>query len=75
MQKNDLEIRPDYFTLKKERTMFLLSILVFTIHISTLKNYDLSSDLGQVVMGIKTFITAFARMAVPLFMIISGALF
>lgn len=65
----------DYFTVKKIRVTFILSILVFTIHISSLFNYNLNNELGRMLIEIQKLINAFARVAVPLFLVISGALF
>ncbi len=65
----------DYFSVKKIRITFILSILVFTIHMSSLFNYNLDNELGRWIIEIQKLINAFARVAVPLFMIISGVLF
>lgn len=65
----------DYFSVKKIRITFILAILVFTIHISSLYNYSLDNELGVWIVEIQKIINAFARVAVPLFFIISGVLF
>lgn len=64
-----------YFTVKKIRVMFILALLVFNIHISTLAYYNLDSNVGQMIYSLHWIIVSFASAAVPLFFIISGALF
>lgn len=66
----------DYSLFWKKKTMisYVLAVLVFTIHLSTLDNY-----VPYVGAGIKEplvwFVKVFSRVAVPAFFLISGALF
>ena len=68
-------IKADYFTCKKNRTTFILSILVFIIHMPSLANYTLEGSFGNAVYIGSELLTLFSRVAVPLFLIMSGALF
>lgn len=69
-------IYADYFTNKKVKVTFFLSILVFFIHISTLANYNLSNDFsGKVLQTIHKLIWILSQVAVPMFFIISGIMF
>ena len=49
--------------------------MVFTIHISTLSNYKLEDSLGALLLNLKELLSCLSCVAVPLFLIISGALF
>ncbi len=65
-----------FFTYKKTRISFVLSILVFIIHISTLANYDMKVNFfGRSFEFVAVCLKAIAEVAVPLFFIISAALF
>lgn len=68
-------INSDYFTCKKYKTTFILSILVFIIHMPTLPNYNLDGNFGGAVLFVSQILDMIAKVAVPLFLIISGALF
>lgn len=72
---NQITFDKGYFTNKKIRLTFILSILVFTIHIPSLANYDLNNTMGEYISIIAKVISSISCMAVPLFFIISGALF
>lgn len=64
------------FSNKKNKVTFILSILVITIHMSTLSNYSLNeSTFGNVLLVIQKIIQGIAQVAVPLFFIISGVMF
>lgn len=71
MEKN----QANYFTCKKIKVTFLLSILVFFIHISTLSNYNLNTSFGKIISNMHSLILVLAQVAVPMFFIISGVLF
>ncbi len=68
-------IRADFFTCKKYKTTFILSILVFIIHMPSLPNYNLDGNFGGAVLFVSQILNMIAKVAVPLFLIISGALF
>ena len=68
-------ISSDYFTSKKNKVTFLLAVLVFFIHISTLANYSLSGHIGKFLFTFHSLMLILAEVAVPMFFIISGALF
>lgn len=70
-----LEKKTDYFTVKKTKVMFILAILVFTIHISSLSNYRLDNTLGEKIVRVDRLIASISCVAVPLFLLISGVLF
>lgn len=68
------------FWKKKEIVSFLLSILVVLIHVSSFAQYSLSLNLEDNVSNFVNFMDkvvtdCFTRYAVPLYFIISGALF
>lgn len=65
----------DYFSCKKIKVTFLLAVLVFFIHISTLSNYDLGDGLGKIITNFHNLILVLSQVAVPMFFIISGVLF
>ena len=67
--------KTDYFTSKKIKCTFVLAILVMMYHNSSVANYEITSSLGKIASYISEFFLAFAQVAVPLFFIISGALF
>lgn len=62
---------------KKTFVTYLLSVLVFLIHISTFANYSYDTTVGATIISIvEKFLTkVITPVAVPLFFIISGALF
>lgn len=62
-----------YFTNKKTIVTYILSVLVFWIHCSSFYNYDGYPLPMQFVVGFFRFVST--RVAVPLFFIISGALY
>lgn len=62
-----------YFGNKKTIVTYVLSVLIFWIHISTFYNYRPYPLPLHIFVGFVQFI--FTRVAVPLFFIISGALF
>lgn len=66
-----------YFWKKKTIVSYLLSVMVIWIHISSFANYNFDdSILAKMMLSIPFFIKdTFSRMAVPLFFIISGAVF
>ena len=68
-------IKADFFTCKKYKTTFILSILVFIIHMPSLPNYNLDGNFGGAVLFVSQILNMIAKVAVPLFLIISGALF
>lgn len=71
-------VRPDgRFWKKKAAATFLMSVLIFFIHLSTFYNYP---DTGNLMSSVNrllahTFKEGFTRFVVPLYFIISGALF
>ena len=70
-----VKMRSDYFTCKKTRVTFLLSVMVLLLHISTLANYTLDSEMGKLLLIFDDVIHAACEVAVPLFFVISGVLF
>lgn len=70
--------KPDAsFWKKKAAAGFLMSVLIFFIHLSTFYNY---SDTGNLMSAVNsllaiTFKEGFTRFVVPLYFIIAGALF
>jgi len=62
-----------YFWNKKMIVSYFLSVLVFWIHCSSFANYD--NNIACVQFGSFLFASTINRIAVPLFFIISGALF
>ena len=70
--------KPDArFWKKKSAAGFLMSVLIFFIHLSTFYNYGDTGNLMSAVNGILalTFKEGFTRFVVPLYFIIAGALF
>lgn len=70
-----VKMTDDYFTCKKTRVTFLLSVMVLLLHISTLANYTLDSEMGKLLLIFDDVIHAACEVAVPLFFVISGVLF
>ena len=65
-----------YFSYKKTRVMYLLSIFVFTIHLSTLSNYDLNGDsVGKIILCMDKALGSITCIAVASFFMISAILF
>lgn len=62
-----------YFGNKKTIVMYVLSVLVFWIHISTFYNYDQYPLSAQFIIGFVWIVSN--KVAVPLFFILSAALF
>ena len=70
--------KPDAgFWKKKAAAGFLMSVLIFFIHLSTFYNYSNTGNLMSTVNNILalTFKEGFTRFVVPLYFIIAGALF
>lgn len=65
----------NFFTVKKNNVCFILALLVMCIHISSVSNYSIQTDVGKLAWFISEFMKSAANVAVPLFFIISGALF
>lgn len=59
---------------KKAVLAYILAVLVFTIHISTLDNY-VNYVNYDIKYPLTWFVKVFSRVAVPTFFILSGALF
>jgi len=66
-----------HFWKKKEFVSFVLSILVFFIHISSLAQYSINNETTAVVYGKIAFFLneSITRFAVPMFFILSGMTF
>lgn len=71
-------VKPDTgFWKKKAAAAFLMSVLIFFIHLSTFYNYADTGNLMSAVNSLLavTFKEGFTRFVVPLYFIIAGALF
>lgn len=67
----------DYFRKKKEFTLYLLSVLIFMIHISSIAQYTPSGSMISVLNEKVAFFLkeSFHRFAIPMFFIVSGVAF
>ncbi len=68
-------IKKDYFSNKKVMVTFLLSLMVMIVHMSVFTHYPMEGVWGRICLGGEKIIVTFCEIAVPLFFVISGALF
>ena len=64
-----------FFTTKKIHVSFLLAIMIFAIHISSLDNYNLTTPLGSKILFWDSITMLIVNVAVPMFMILSAVMF
>lgn len=64
-----------FFSTKKIHVSFLLAIMIFAIHISSLSNYNLTTSLGSKILFCDSITMLIVNVAVPMFMILSAVMF
>lgn len=74
-RKKNMKETSDFFTVKKIHVSFILAIMIFAIHISSLDNYSLTSPLGSRILFCDSITMLIVNVAVPLFMLLSAVLF
>lgn len=72
-----LDRQTEFFWKKKTMVSFYLSILVFLLHIDSFDLYKYGNDVGSnIIKSFSFFVTeSFGPVAVPMFFLLSGALF
>ncbi len=63
------------FFIKRSKVYLILSLMVVCLHVPSLNHYSLDDGFGVIVESIISFLKSVSQVAVPLFFLLSGAVF